>query len=423
MAAATKNPVMVTSPTLLPNCGFSNCVVSNGEPSAQAAPAVYLTNTMTGALAASAEHAGSVVVLLEGTSTGFFKTASTRFKQAWWLGSATDNNAGTLVYNDRAANVLGGMAPDGYADQSWFRMINGAQTFLMDEMPALPGAWTSAQNGTFGGKDSCHDLSPTGCPAEFPFLINPKNTGPCSAACANKICYKTKTEAAAGEGNCGSWCTKDANAGAGCGDNKAKNMCITTCPKDFPFPTHAPPPYKGVVCYKTKAEAAAGEGDCGSWCTADVNVGAGCGDNHKRICAATPGTKSSCHPSPNITSCEAECDMQPGCNAINFNTSHGCCLESCPANMTSHPKPDASGSCCGSYRLAGTSMPKDVTVMMRAIDVVTLCRNKALLWTVPIGKGHIIATGLKLLPAVGAAPEHEQAWVLDRFIRYASSLV
>ena len=42
-----------------------------------------------------------------------------------------DNNAGTLVY-DNAASVLGGMAPDGYGGQSWFRMIDGAQTFLLD---------------------------------------------------------------------------------------------------------------------------------------------------------------------------------------------------------------------------------------------------------------------------------------------------
>ena len=63
--------------------------------------------------------------------------------------------------------------------------------------------------------------------------------------------------------------------------------------------------------------------------------------------------------------------------------------------------------------------------MMRAIDVVTLSRNKALLWTAPLGKGHIVATGLKLLNMANATeqPHAEQAWVLDRLLRYAGSLL
>ena len=31
-------------------------------------------------------------------------------------------------------------------------------------------------------------------------------------------------------------------------------------------------------------------------------------------------------------------------------------------------------------------MPRDITVMMRAIDIVGLSRNKLLLWSVPLGK-------------------------------------
>ena len=122
---------------------------------------------------ASVQKAGSVVVLVQDTSTGAFQSAATRFKQAWWLGSATDNNAGTLVY-DNAAAILGGMAPDGYADQSWFHMINGAQTFLMGDSLTLPGEWSDTQNGTFSAKDSCQMLANEGCPPEFPFPIGKK---------------------------------------------------------------------------------------------------------------------------------------------------------------------------------------------------------------------------------------------------------
>ena len=114
-AASLEPPVKVSTKALLPSCGFSNCqpVADSDDPAAQP-PAVYLTSTMTGALVAAA-RAGSVVVLLQQSSAGSFKTAKTRFKQAWWLGSAADNNAGTLVYRGKpaAAAVLGGMAPDG----------------------------------------------------------------------------------------------------------------------------------------------------------------------------------------------------------------------------------------------------------------------------------------------------------------------
>jgi hypothetical protein len=429
VAAATKTPVLTTSPTLHSSCGFSNCEESDGEPSSSAAPAVYLTSKMTGALAESVEKAGSVVVLIESTSTGFFPTVSTRFKQAWWLGSATDNNAGTLVY-DNAAPVLGGMAPDGYADQSWFTMVNGAQTFLIEELHNLPGEWSSTSNATYSSeKDGCRELSASGsCPAEFPFSINPSSSA--GKTDAHKVCYKTKSDATAGTGPCGSWCTKDVNVGSGCGDNH-QHMCRSSCPAEFPFPTHAPAPLAGFICYKTQAEATAAEGPCGSWCTQDVNVGGGCGDNHRRLCGPPPGAKSSCHPTANITACEAECDASPACTAVNWNQTHGCCLQSC-GNSTGPPKPDPAGgaqSCCSSYRETGSPLSKDdVTVMMRAIDVVGLSRNKALLWSAKHGKGHIIATGLKLLPAstgdgTDATVAPEQAWVLDRLLRLGESLL
>ena len=84
----------------------------------------------------------------------------------------------------------------------------------------------------------------------------------------------------------------------------------------------------------------------------------------------------------------------------------------------------SSGSCCGSYRQQGSAMPTNVTVMMRAIDVVSLSRNKALLWTVPLGKGHLIATGLKLLAFLpvpfcesAAGPRSERNRVMNDILR------
>ena len=182
----TKDSIQVTDPALQAQCGFSDCKVSNWNSTTNPSdpPVVYLTTKISDALLQRAKE-GSAVVLVEETSSGFFKSAATRFKQAWWLGNDIDNNAGTLVYDD-AAPVLAGMAPDKYGDQTWFRMINGAQTFLMDEWPTLPGSWSSEQKGTYGTQDGCSDdVGSGGCPLEFPFKISPSGVKRqnCNALC------------------------------------------------------------------------------------------------------------------------------------------------------------------------------------------------------------------------------------------------
>ena len=68
----------------------------------------------------------------------------------------------------------------------------------------------------------------------------------------------------------------------------------------FPFPSaHIP-----KLCYKTKAQASAGEGPCGSWCTQDIKVGSGCGDNSDHLCDAS--TAPVCHRNLNISACEVD---------------------------------------------------------------------------------------------------------------------
>eukprot|EP01050_Picozoa_sp_SAG11_P009787 SAG11_NODE_946_length_6417_cov_2.052865_2_plen_126_part_00 len=55
--------------------------------------------------------------------------------------------------------------------------------------------------------------------------------------------------------------------------------------------------------------------------------------------------------------------------------------------------------------------------------IMGLSRNKALLWSVPLGKGQIIATGLLDAKNATMEPYAEQAWVLDRLLRHAASLI
>lgn len=72
----------------------------------------------------------------------------------------------------------------------------------------------------------------------------------------------------------------------------------------------------------------------------------------------------------------------------------------------------------------------NTTVHVRAIDVVTISRNKALVFDMKVGDGHIIAVGLNVLqrcvrtPSGDAVcPYAEQAWVLDRMLRHAGDLL
>jgi len=76
---------------------------------------------------------GACLVLL--APAGLLPTAPTRFKTSWWLGSAKDCNVGTVVYNNP---VTGEMAPDGWCDAGWYRLLEGAQTYILDGLSDPP---------------------------------------------------------------------------------------------------------------------------------------------------------------------------------------------------------------------------------------------------------------------------------------------
>ena len=100
--------VVVTDPVLLPRC-FSNCGVMSSDAQKQ----VIVTTRITYPLLQEAARNGSVLLLLQNSTTNqFFPTSTTRFKQAWWLGNSVDSNAGTVVYRN-AAPVFGGMTAAG----------------------------------------------------------------------------------------------------------------------------------------------------------------------------------------------------------------------------------------------------------------------------------------------------------------------
>lgn len=126
--------VTIESVALGPACMFDNCVViPDGVPPASLVQSrVHLTTTFQDRYLQIAQ-AGGVVVLVPNGTECFYPTDSTSYKQAWWVGNARDNNAGSVVY-DAAQTVLGPeIAPEGWADWTWWRMIEGAQTFILDD--------------------------------------------------------------------------------------------------------------------------------------------------------------------------------------------------------------------------------------------------------------------------------------------------
>ena len=96
------------------------------------ADAVYVMNQPTKqVLDAVAE--GACLVML--SPQGFFPTERNRFKTGWWLGGPGDSNVGTLVYDNPITRE---MAPDGWCDIGWHRVVEGSQAVILDSLPSQP---------------------------------------------------------------------------------------------------------------------------------------------------------------------------------------------------------------------------------------------------------------------------------------------
>jgi beta-galactosidase len=88
----------------------------------------YLTEPMLDAMTR-----GACVILVQ--PPVLFPSAVTRFKTAWWHGNASDNNAGTVAYGHFLVDA---MAPEGWCDAGWFRLIENSHGYVLDDLPATP---------------------------------------------------------------------------------------------------------------------------------------------------------------------------------------------------------------------------------------------------------------------------------------------
>ncbi|MFA6241358.1 MAG: sugar-binding domain-containing protein [Candidatus Hydrogenedentales bacterium] len=96
------------------------------------AKAVYVSNQLSPELV-DAVAAGASLVLYK--PFGFLPSATTHYKAAWWSGSPRDNNVGTVVYEHPITRE---MAPGGWCDTSWYRLIEGSEGYLFDGLPIQP---------------------------------------------------------------------------------------------------------------------------------------------------------------------------------------------------------------------------------------------------------------------------------------------
>ncbi|MDB6168507.1 MAG: glycoside hydrolase family 2 sugar binding protein [Verrucomicrobia bacterium] len=104
-------------------------------------PAVYVARQPDERLLRVTGRGSSVVLL---SPTDVFPVDVTTFKTAWWLGVFPgDSNAGTVVYD---SPVTKAMAPDGWCDAGWFRLLQGAQTVILDDLTAQPDVLIRALN-------------------------------------------------------------------------------------------------------------------------------------------------------------------------------------------------------------------------------------------------------------------------------------
>ena len=122
---------LFASPELLPSLtGLGVKTLPDAAP--LPAKAVYVSSVPTRSML-EAMDAGACLLLLR--PQGLFPAAATRFKTAWWHGNARDNNAGTVVYEHPVTRA---MAPEGWCDAGWRRLIEGCDGYLLDAFPAMP---------------------------------------------------------------------------------------------------------------------------------------------------------------------------------------------------------------------------------------------------------------------------------------------
>jgi hypothetical protein len=93
-----------------------------------------------------ASQGATVLVLIDGSPQSVPRSSNdglvllpsmvANWKPSWWTGSVDGNfNQGRKIYSQRAT-FLESLAPEGWADESWYSMCTGGSDFLTDLLPS-----------------------------------------------------------------------------------------------------------------------------------------------------------------------------------------------------------------------------------------------------------------------------------------------
>lgn len=107
--------------------------------------AVYVVGWPCDPRVIAALKKGASVVMLEGAEL-LLKSHTIRFRTSWWKAgdSPRSNHTGTLVYDHPVTRA---MAPDGWCDDGWFHLIEGANKFVWEGVPKRPDVMIRALPG------------------------------------------------------------------------------------------------------------------------------------------------------------------------------------------------------------------------------------------------------------------------------------
>ncbi len=98
--------------------------------------AVYVTRRVGDRRLADALERGACVVLLDVAERPWDSCVVT-FRPSWWRGTTNNqvNHTGTFVYDHPITRA---MAPDGWCDEGWFHLIEGAHKYSLETVPVRP---------------------------------------------------------------------------------------------------------------------------------------------------------------------------------------------------------------------------------------------------------------------------------------------
>ena len=215
----------------------------------------------------------------------------TYWPTAWWIGTKTNNNAASIVYSN-FSKIAPGFAPEGWMDECTYRVYSDGLNFVLDELPpnsvdvlvrSVDNTWAGSRSKALVWQAGVVNASDRSAPGGTVLVSGMNLLGNLlppaelkETNCSGIACVVPES----------AWMMHSLLQWAYGRPQVEQKLPISPsptppspapprggCPATFPFLDH----FRSDICYKTKAEAAAGTGPCDSWCQKGVSPPAGCG--------------------------------------------------------------------------------------------------------------------------------------------------